>query len=460
MSWKTCALGAGRSEVGEQPAGRRFCQPSIIGDGNSKTGTPRQQVPCFLIAGCCRRKPLYLSDPSLSVSRWRHSLLVYKTEALVNQVTEMGLCLNLFYLIVYLSMHYVEPFVKLDCVKSVIGIFNEDTELPCSMEAAGMKTLTLAKLHANGSSDNIVYKFNSNENDSGVRGRIKLHQDSQNVSLIIQKIQASDNGTYQFFVETDHGHALKSIHLIVRAPCTGPPISKKEEKGKTFLVSTTVGYPLAHLYWKTENETISCNSVDKARPGELYNTTSCIPVVDDWCSINYTCSVCIGNDGISKAPYTEPHISKKEENGKTFLVCTTVGYPLAHLYWKTENETISPNSVDNVQLDELYNITSCIPVVDDWCSINYTCSVCIGNDCISKELDCLKVEAIPPQPLAGDRTHVGVILSLVFIILLCTAAFYCRKGFFKVVYRTTDPTMHQTLKLMDWSSKRPQTYTQ
>ncbi|XP_072882083.1 butyrophilin subfamily 1 member A1-like isoform X2 [Hemitrygon akajei] len=262
----------------------------------------------------------------------------------------MGLCLNFFYLIVYLSMHYVEPFVKLDCVKSVIGIFNEDAELPCSMEAAGMETLTLTKLHENGSNDKIVYKFNSNENDTGVQGRIRLHQDSQNVSLIIQKIQASDNGTYQFFVETDHGHASKSIHLIVRAP------------------------------------------------------------------------------------YTGPHISKKEENGTMFLVCTTVGYPLAHLYWKTENETISPNSVDNVQLDELYNITSSIPVVDDWCSIKYTCSVCVGNDCISRELDCLKVEAISQQPLAGDRTRVGVILSFVFLILLCTAAFYCRKKFSKAYF--------------------------
>ncbi|XP_059805076.1 uncharacterized protein LOC132380349 [Hypanus sabinus] len=273
----------------------------------------------------------------------------------------MGLCLNFFYLIVYLNMHYVESFVKLDCVKSVIGIFNEDAELPCNMEAAGMKTLTLAKLHANGSSDKIVYKFNSNENDSGVQGRIKLHQDSQNVSLIIQKIEASDNGTYQFIVETDHGHATESIHLVVRAPCTGPPISKKEENGKTFLVCTTVGYPLAQLYWKTENETILCNSVDNARLGELYNTTSCIPVVGDWCSINYTCSACVGNDCISK-----------------------VGYPLAQLYWKTENETILCNSVDNARLGELYTTTSCIPVVGDWCSINYTCSACVGNDCISK----------------------------------------------------------------------------
>ncbi|XP_059804673.1 butyrophilin subfamily 1 member A1-like [Hypanus sabinus] len=263
-------------------------------------------------------------------------------------MTEMGLCLNFFYLIVYLNMHYVEPFVKLDCVESVIGIFNEDTNLPCSMEAAGMKTLTLTKLHESGSNDKIVYKFNSNENDTGVQGRIKLHhQDSQNVSLIIQKIQASDNGTYQFTVETDHGHASKSIDLIVRAP------------------------------------------------------------------------------------YTGPHISKKEENGKTFLVCTTVGYPLAQLYWKTTNETISPNSVDIARSGELYNITSCITAVDDWCSINYTCSVCIGNDCKSKELDCFKFEEISQQPLDDVRTRVGVILSFVFFILLCTAAFYCRKKFSK-----------------------------
>ncbi|XP_059804661.1 uncharacterized protein LOC132380102 isoform X3 [Hypanus sabinus] len=269
----------------------------------------------------------------------------------------MGLCLNFFYLIVYLNMHYVESFVKLDCVKSVIGIFNEDAELPCNMEAAGMKTLTLAKLHANGSSDKIVYKFNSNENDSGVQGRIKLHQDSQNVSLIIQKIEASDNGTYQFIVETDHGHATESIHLVVRAPCTGPPISKKEENGKTFLVCTTVGYPLAQLYWKTENETILCNSVDNARLGELYNTTSCIPVVGDWCSINYTCSACV------------------------------------------------------------------------------------GNDCISKELDCLKFEATSRQPLAGDRTRVVGILPLVYLILLCTAAFYCRKKFSKAYIRKQSASM-------------------
>ncbi|XP_062930406.1 butyrophilin subfamily 1 member A1-like isoform X1 [Mobula hypostoma] len=273
-------------------------------------------------------------------------------ECEVNQMTEMGLCLNFFYLIMYLSMHYAEPFVKLNCVESVTGIFNEDTVLPCSMEGAGMKILTLTKLNEDGSNGKIVFKSNSSASDSGVQGRIKLrHQDPPDVSLIIQKIQASDNGKYQYLVETDHGYDYKIINLIFRAP------------------------------------------------------------------------------------YTGPHISKKEENGRTFLVCTTVGYPLAQLYWKTDKETNLNYSVDITRLGVLYNITSCIPVVYDWCSVNYICSVCIENGCISKELDCLKVEAISEQPLDDNRTRVGVLLCLGFLMLLCTAAFYCRKQFSKAYTR-------------------------
>ncbi|XP_051889024.1 butyrophilin subfamily 1 member A1-like isoform X2 [Pristis pectinata] len=278
----------------------------------------------------------------------------------MNQILEMGLCFKFYsYFLVYLCFNSpcAETFVKLNCEKSVTGVFNEDTILPCRMDTTELMTLRVTKLHEIGG-DEVVFTFNSSENGSEVRGQIKLRrQDSKDVSLIIQKTQASNNGTYQFYVETDHGYDTKSISLMF------------------------------------------------------------------------------------KAPYTVPQISKKDQGGEKGLVCTTVGYPQPQLYWKTENETnLTHYDTIGQTNDELYNITSYIPVAEDWCLINYSCFVCMENNCTSKELECTKAEPISGQPQekdrAGCRDRVGVFLILGFLMLLIfTAFFYGKKEFYRAYIR-------------------------
>ncbi|XP_069786420.1 uncharacterized protein [Narcine bancroftii] len=259
------------------------------------------------------------------------------------RILEMGLCsIFLFYFIMCIRAYSAKVFLKLNCDESVTGIFNEDTILPCQTDATHLITLDVVKLHEE---ENDTLIFTLKENDTGAWGRAKLRrQDSQDLALIIEKTQPFDEGEYEFQMQTDRGHAKASISLVF------------------------------------------------------------------------------------KAPYTVPQIKRKDRGSKKGLLCTTFGYPKAQLYWKIENQTNLNNNVTIVQReDKLYNISSYIPLVEDWCSKSYVCSVCMGNNCISQRPACSMSEALSDQPIKKDRSNLNVFLCLgVLIFLISSAYFYSR----------------------------------
>ncbi|XP_078257950.1 uncharacterized protein LOC144594901 [Rhinoraja longicauda] len=130
----------------------------------------------------------------------------------------MDLCLTFYlYFILHLCLHSAETFVDLDCGKSVTGRLHEDTILPCKISTPGPIHIKLTKLHQDG----IHYETlvsNSSENIRRGQGRIQLRrQDEHDLSLIIHNTELSDNGTYEYFVNADHGYDVEPITLIVEA---------------------------------------------------------------------------------------------------------------------------------------------------------------------------------------------------------------------------------------------------
>ncbi|XP_032900532.1 uncharacterized protein LOC116988133 isoform X1 [Amblyraja radiata] len=134
----------------------------------------------------------------------------------------MDLCLTFYlYFILHLCVPSAETFVHLDCDKSVTGILHEDTILPCRTDETGPIDITLIKLHQNRTRDEKLISISS-ENVRRSQDRIQLRcQDElrcqHDLSLIIHKTELSDNGTYQYALYANHGHTFFYITLIVEA---------------------------------------------------------------------------------------------------------------------------------------------------------------------------------------------------------------------------------------------------
>ncbi|XP_067914800.1 uncharacterized protein [Heterodontus francisci] len=124
-------------------------------------------------------------------------------------------------------------------------------------------------------------------------------------------------------------------------------------------------------------------------------------------------------DLLVKAPYTVPQVTKRVQGIERGLSCTTLGYPLAKLYWQIENGTnLTANSIITQTEDLLYNITTYTSVIGEWCSVNYKCFVCIENECIYERLECPKSETIHQSLKRNTRTVDGVYLSLGLVTIL------------------------------------------
>ncbi|XP_072414542.1 uncharacterized protein [Chiloscyllium punctatum] len=136
------------------------------------------------------------------------------------------------------------------------------------------------------------------------------------------------------------------------------------------------------------------------------------------------------------APYTVLQVSKRIEGGEKGLSCTTLGYPLEKPHWKNENGTnLAANLSVTQTKDKLFNITTYIPVIGELCTINYSCSLCYKNSCISTRLECPSNETFSQSKEEKIRTIFGIHLSLgliiVLLILLALLVAFSSSKFFK-----------------------------
>lgn len=137
----------------------------------------------------------------------------------------MDLCLTFYlYFILHLCVPSAETFVTLDCNASVTGILHEDTILPCKTDTTDPVTIRFIKLHQN-QTRNKKLTFTSSKNVHRGQDRIQLRCQNElrcqhDLSLIIHKTELSDNGTYQYALYSEQGHASAPITLIVEAPVT------------------------------------------------------------------------------------------------------------------------------------------------------------------------------------------------------------------------------------------------
>ncbi|XP_038633137.1 CD276 antigen [Scyliorhinus canicula] len=215
----------------------------------------------------------------------------------------MGLHSTTIFLYVVLcrSASFAQSFVTLDCEVSVTGILNEDTKLPCSIKSTKEKTFSFIELSKVEKNENVTSLFRFEADKEVPQNRIKfLHPDSQDVSLLIQNTQLTDQGIYKYFVATTAGYASKIIALKVKAPYSLPKVSLASNITRrmrtTDLICETTGYPLAEIHWfvyeKTDLTSHAKTSSVETQQG-LFKMTSILPitVAENALDGNYTCVV-------------------------------------------------------------------------------------------------------------------------------------------------------------------------
>uniref|UniRef100_UPI00398E8AF1 CD276 antigen homolog isoform X2 n=1 Tax=Pristiophorus japonicus TaxID=55135 RepID=UPI00398E8AF1 len=209
--------------------------------------------------------------------------------------------ISLLSVILYTSTPSAQKFVTLTCNHSVTGILNEDTTLPCTFKSIMGKTFNVIELSKYREGGEAKHVFNSKESFREAQDRIKLlHQDSQDISLVIQKTQLSDNGTYQYYLETSAGYRTQDIALKVKAPYNLPEVTLFPNLTRTMrrtnLTCETTGYPLAQIHWfvyDKKNLTLEAETNNVTTPQGLFKITSTLPIriAESALEGYYTCAV-------------------------------------------------------------------------------------------------------------------------------------------------------------------------
>ncbi|XP_078081617.1 uncharacterized protein LOC144501615 [Mustelus asterias] len=234
---------------------------------------------------------------------------------------------------------FAQSFVTLDCEDVVTGILNEDTKLTCSIQSTIVKTydhVTLSKMEKNEKRTSVFsLKAGAKQPHNRI---IIIRPDSNDVSLLIQKTQLTDEGTYQYDLETVSGHRDKEITLKVKAPYSLPNVTSllNTTTSTINLNCETTGYPQAQIHWFVNgNLTSESNSYSNKTPAGLMKITSILQTNKGRITSedNYTCAVWNIDENVyevqeqlSNFGPTQRRIKRKKSNLITVFVIIGVGF--------------------------------------------------------------------------------------------------------------------------------------
>ncbi|XP_067860329.1 CD276 antigen-like isoform X2 [Heptranchias perlo] len=239
-----------------------------------------------------------------------------------------------------------EKFTSIQCESPVTGIHDQRTVLSCEYKSRNKKECNITWRYMPVHSTDWNNISCTSDNKRNAQKQRICHLGFEYASLIIEKTEISDEGKYQIFLDCQSsGYDLADVELLIKAPYTVPQITEKDQGGEKVLVCAALGYPLAHLRWQNENGTdLTANSTITHTEDNLYNITGYIPVVGEWCSVKYNCSVCIEITckyaRLSCSKNSEIYQQPKQRITAVVRVILPLGFIvllalLALLYWKS-----------------------------------------------------------------------------------------------------------------------------
>ncbi|XP_048466612.1 programmed cell death 1 ligand 2-like isoform X2 [Rhincodon typus] len=231
--------------------------------------------------------------------------------------------ISLLPVIFYILPSFADCFLDLFCNSSVTGIFNKDTKLLCALTSQEEWNLTDIVLVKQGEN---VKVFNFKKSVNEVQGRIKLlHPASQDISLVIQNTQLSDNGIYQYQLQTTVGHKNADINLKVKAPYNMTVFPNIVSSRIVSVTCEATGYPLGQMHWflntKT-NLTSNTNTSIEETPQGLYKISNTLPTKEkiETSEGVYTCAMWSIEDSKYEVKenisFSHPNSTSTEISGK------------------------------------------------------------------------------------------------------------------------------------------------
>ncbi|KAK1163710.1 CD276 antigen-like isoform X2 [Acipenser oxyrinchus oxyrinchus] len=156
-----------------------------------------------------------------------------------------------------------ENFIKVKCDPENQGVYSQDAVLNCKVVSIKKDIQIMKMMWCKVEADICVGKTMltfedgkwSAEDARFSSGALEWNEKELNVSLLVQKTQVSDQGSYRFMISTDTGYDKGNTYLRVTAPYSVPVISSlpginiEDSMPVTLTCNASGGYPPGQIHW-------------------------------------------------------------------------------------------------------------------------------------------------------------------------------------------------------------------
>ncbi|XP_005998594.1 ICOS ligand [Latimeria chalumnae] len=164
------------------------------------------------------------------------------------------------FLLLSFSYSAVCGFLKVTCPSYINVTYRSNTTLSCSANVK-LVDITIDKCF-NSVCSRII---DTSHNIKGTKGQIKFDHENKTVSLLIPEATPSDEGTYEWFLNSESsGYSNERTTLKVQAPYSPPQVSMSQQgAAKNLTCQTSRGYPLGQIYWFNSDRNLTQYAVSR-----------------------------------------------------------------------------------------------------------------------------------------------------------------------------------------------------
>ncbi|MGH0153653.1 UNVERIFIED_CONTAM: hypothetical protein FKN15_025442 [Acipenser sinensis] len=160
------------------------------------------------------------------------------------------------------AVYCQEDFIKVECDPENQGVYSQQAVLTCKVVSIKKGVQIIKMMWCKVEADKCVGKRVTFENEKWSAederfssGALEWNEKELSVSLLVQKTQVSDQGSYRFMIITDTGYDKGNTYLRVTAPYSVPVISSvpginiEDSMPVTLTCNASGGYPPGQIHW-------------------------------------------------------------------------------------------------------------------------------------------------------------------------------------------------------------------
>ncbi|KAK6478176.1 hypothetical protein HHUSO_G20448 [Huso huso] len=161
------------------------------------------------------------------------------------------------------AVYCQDNFIKVECDPENQGVYSQQAVLNCKVVSIKKDFQIIKMIWCKVEADKCVNKTMltfengkwSAKDERFSIGALEWNEKELSVSLLVQKTQVSDQGSYRFMISTDTGYDKGNTYLRVTAPYSVPVISSvpginiEDSMPVTLTCNASGGYPPGQIHW-------------------------------------------------------------------------------------------------------------------------------------------------------------------------------------------------------------------